>query len=135
MSDKQIKWLIYTVLIGLIPIFLRLMIHLVTNGSIKLFSASDFIAFGLILHISNINELEHYSKVKDKSWKTIQNGLSILFIVFYGLLFTLTLLSEAKPKFIDYDIVRIISMLFSVVSFLISFTIYYRISKLTRRTQ
>jgi len=134
MSDKQIKWLVYTVIIGLIPIFLRLILHFVTSGGIKLFSASDFIAFGLILHISNINELEHYSKAKDKSWKTIQNGLSIIFIVFYGLLFTLTLLSEAKPKFIDYDIVRIISMVFSAISFLISFTIYHRISKVTRRT-
>ena len=131
MNDKQVKWLMYTVLVGLIPIFLRLIIYFVTDGSIKIFSASDFIAFGIILHISNINELEHYTK--DKSWKTIQNGLSIIFIVFYSLLFALTLLVEVQPTFINYSMVREFTMILSLVSFLISFAIYYRINKLTRR--
>jgi len=49
LNNKQVKWLIYTVLVGLIPIFLRLMIYFVTDGSISIFSASDFIAFGIVL--------------------------------------------------------------------------------------
>lgn len=133
MGDKQIKWLMYTVLVGLIPIILRLIMHVVTNGSVKMFNASDFIAFGLILHISNINELEHYTKVKDKSWKTIQNGLSIIFIVFYGLFFALTLLSEVNPISINYNAVEKFAMILSGVSFLISFMIYDRLSKLKRK--
>ena len=130
---EQVKWLMYTVLVGLIPIFFRLTMHLATSGDVQLFSASDFIAFGLILHISNINELEHYTKVKDKSWKTIQNGLSIIFILFYGLFFALTLLSEVNPTSIDYEIVRRLTMLLSGVSFIISYMIYYRLSKLNRK--
>ena len=106
--------------------------HVVTNGSVKMFNASDFIAFGIILHISNINELEHYTKVKDKSWKTIQNGLSIIFIVFYGLFFALILLSEVNPISINYNAVEKFAMILSGVSFLISFMIYYRLSKLKR---
>lgn len=134
MDDKQIKWFMYTVLVGLIPILLRLIMHFVTNANIEMFSASDFIAFGLILHISNINELEHYTKVKDKSWKTIQNGLSIIFIVFYGLFFALTLLSEVNPASIDYDRVKELTMILSLVSFIISFMVYYRLRKLKRRS-
>ena len=127
MENKKVKWLIYTVLIGLIPIFTRVLIWSVTNGQVAVISPSDIIIFGLILHISNINELEHYEK--DKSWKTIHNGISITFIVFYGLLFTLTLLSEIKPKFIDYTIVTYISTIFSIGSFIISYSIYDRINK------
>jgi hypothetical protein len=127
MENKKVKWLIYTVLIGLIPIFTRVLIWSVTNGEVALISSSDVIIFGLILHISNINELEHYEK--DKSWKTIHNGISITFILFYGLLFTLTLLSEVKPKFINYTTVTYMSMVLSIISFVISYSIYDKINK------
>ena len=62
MENKKIKWLIYTVLVGLIPILSRLLIWLVTKeGTVEMLNASDFVAFGLVLHISNINEIEHIS--------------------------------------------------------------------------
>ncbi len=58
-----------------------------------IFNASDFVAFGLILHISNINEIEHFND-NEKSWKTIQNGISIGFISLYSVLFTAYLLCQ-----------------------------------------
>ena len=58
MENKKVKWLIYTVLVGLIPMLSRLLVLTVTQpGVVSLIEASDFIAFGLILHISNINEI------------------------------------------------------------------------------
>jgi len=64
MTDKKTKWLIYTVLVGLIPILSRLLVWLVTNtGTVNILSPSDFVIFGLVLHISNINEIEHFSNV------------------------------------------------------------------------
>lgn len=84
MGSKKIKWLIYTVLVGLIPILSRLIVWVVTKeGSVDLLSPSDFVAFGLVLHISNINEIEHFSGV-EREWKTSQNGISIAFIAFYS---------------------------------------------------
>ncbi len=60
MENKKVKWLIYTVLVGLIPILSRFLVWGVTEpGIVSFITASDFIAFGLILHISNINEIEH----------------------------------------------------------------------------
>ena len=70
MENKKTKWLIYTVVFGLIPIISRLLVWGVTqHGTVSAFATSDFIAFGLILHISNINEIEHLSD-DNKSWKT-----------------------------------------------------------------
>lgn len=126
MGNKKIKWLIYTVLVGLIPILSRLMVWLVTKeGSIDLFSPSDFVAFGLVLHISNINEIEHFSGM-EREWKTAQNGISITFIAFYSVLFALILIGE---NIVDVNAIKICTMVLSVVSFLISYSVYDRVSK------
>lgn len=125
-GSKKIKWLIYTVLVGLIPILSRVIVWVVTKeGSVDLLSPSDFIAFGLVLHISNINEIEHFSGV-ERAWKTAQNGVSIAFIAFYGVLFALTLIGE---NIVDIKAITICTIVLSTVSFLISYSVYDKISK------
>ena len=132
MENKKIKWLIYTVLVGLIPALSRLLVWLVTqSGTVSLLATSDFIAFGLILHISNINEIEHISD-NNKSWKTIQNGTSILFIAFYSVLLTLVMLSEGAPSLIDANVIKTCTVILAFVSFLISFSVFHRISNVKK---
>lgn len=126
MHIKKIKWLIYTVLVGLIPIMCRSIIWMVTPvGTIDFFVASDFIAFGLVLHISNINEIEHL-ETADHAWKTAQNGFSIVFISFYSVLFFASLINE---KLVDKKALILCSLTLSFISFLISYSVYYRISR------
>ncbi|EOW9232412.1 hypothetical protein ACOA57_003631, partial [Vibrio cholerae] len=128
-NNKKVKWLIYTVVVGLIPILSRLFSWLVTKDNIiPAFSASDFIAFGLVLHISIINEVEHLSDI-DASWKTIQNGTSISFIAFYSVLYTFTLLAPLS-EVTDSNVITGCSQVLSVVSLLISYSVFDRISKL-----
>ena len=130
MENKKIKWLIYTVLVGLIPILSRLFVWGVTeSGVVSVIVASDFIAFGLILHISNINEIEHLTD-DEKSWKTVQNGTSIAFIAFYSVLFALIMISEGIPKFIDAEAIKNCAVGLAVISFLISFSVFHRISRI-----
>ncbi|MBN5142305.1 hypothetical protein JY471_07195 [Stenotrophomonas maltophilia] len=126
MKGKKVKWLIYTVLVGLIPVLSRLMVWSVTSpGSVALISSSDFVAFGLVLHISNINEIEHFSGV-DREWKTIQNGTSIAFIALYSVLFALTIIGGGL---IDGAAMNVCTLILSMVSFLISYSVYDRISR------
>jgi CRISPR/Cas system CMR-associated protein Cmr3 (group 5 of RAMP superfamily) len=130
MENKKTKWLIYTVLVGLIPILSRIFVWSVTeSGVVSLIMASDFIAFGLILHISNINEIEHLAD-NEKSWKTVQNGVSITFIAFYSVLFALIMISEGVPSFIDIEAIKNCAVGLAVISFLISFSVFHRISKI-----
>ena len=129
MGRKKTKWIIYTVLVGLIPILSRLFIWLVTKtGPLQPFTASDFVAFGLILHISNINEIEHATDI-EKSWKTIQNGISIIFITFYSVLFSLALIGE-QSDIIEVCTLTLCAFSLSLVSFLISYSVHDRMSKL-----
>jgi hypothetical protein len=131
MENKKIKWLIYTVLVGLIPIMSRLLVWLVANKTnIEMLSASDFVAFGLVLHISNINEIEHLEQ-NDKSWKTIHNGISITFIALYSVLLATFLLGSTQPNLIDVKAIKAASIILSIVSLFISYSVYYRISMST----
>ena len=114
----------YTVALGLLPAVLRLMIGLTSpNEGIDLLNAVDFILFGLVLHISNINELEHFND-SEKSWKTIQNGTSLVFVALYCSLYVSHLYGEVGI------VLLIVSMLLGIMSFLISFTVYDRTSKI-----
>ncbi len=130
MSNNKIKWLIYTVFVGLLPILSRIIVWIVTKaGTIEIFSPSDFVAFGLVLHISIINEIEHIIDV-DKDWKTIQNGISILFIAIYSVLFALNIVGK---NFIDIQAVKYCTSGLSFVSFLLSYSVYDRVSKIVNQ--
>ncbi|SET65218.1 hypothetical protein SAMN05216326_15214 [Nitrosomonas marina] len=130
MGNIKIKWLVYTVLIGLIPVFSRFLVWLVTNDTnMELMVSADLVTFGLILHVSNINEIEHLTfEDHDRNWKTVQNGLSIIFIVFYSLLFALTLIDDGL---VDLDALKLCTQILAVISFMISYSVYDRISKTT----
>jgi hypothetical protein len=132
-SSKKSKWLIYTVLVGLLPFLMRILIFLVidkNHNNIDMISANDFIAFGLVLHICNINEIEHIYLSEEKQWKTIQNGMSIVFIAFYSILYTLTLISDNFQNVIDLQSLTICVFVLSVFSFCLSYSIYDRLSAL-----
>lgn len=113
-------------MVGLIPILSRLLVWAVTNeGAINLLSPTDFVAFGLVMHISNINEIEHISDVA-RGWKTVQNGISIAFIAFYSVLYALTLIGA---NVVDVKAITYCTIALAIVSFLISYSVYDRISK------
>lgn len=125
MGRKKAKWLIYTVLVGLIPILSRTIAWFVTkDGTLELLAPSDFVALGLILHVSNINEIEHIIEL-DQAWKTIQNGVSIAFIAFYSVLFTLALVGKS---IVNINAITYCTMAMAFVSFLISYSVYDRIT-------
>lgn len=132
MVDRRVKWLIYTVLVGLIPIASRFIVWLVSKSpDMPLFNPSDFVAFGLVLHISNINEIEHIESFS-QNWKTVQNGISFAFITFYGVLFALTVLSETKPDFIKNQTIKYSVMVLCAVSLFLSYSVYHRVSMMAK---
>ena len=126
-NNKKTKWLVYTVLVGIIPLLCRLLVSLVSaeEDSIELLASSDFVVFGLVLHISIINEIEHLSDF-NQSWKTMQNGFSLAFVAFYGVLYALTLFNG---NVIDPNKLKWCEITLSLISFLISYSVFDRISK------
>lgn len=133
MKFSKSKWLAYTFLVGLIPVLTRLLTWATTTtGAVSPLAAPDFVAFGLVLHISVINELEHLP-AKEKDWKTIQNGTSLIFITLYSALYALTIIGEKSANLIDAAVMLRSSMVFAAVSSLLSLSAFHRLSKLSSR--
>ena len=132
MTYRKAKWLIYTVLVGLIPFIARLFIYLtLKEKNIEfLLNESDFIIFGLVLHITTINELEHFES-DNKSWKTVQNGLSLIFIIVYAIIFGLSCIDSVNPGIFEKSAMVWSSILLSFISLSISYSTCDRISKLS----
>lgn len=133
MKFSKSKWLAYTFLVGLIPVLTRLLTWATTTkGAVSPLAATDFVAFGFVLHISVINELEHLP-AKEKDWKTIQNGTSLIFITLYSALYALTIIGEKSASLIDAAVMLRSSMVFAAVSSLLSLSAFHRLSKLSSR--
>jgi hypothetical protein len=134
MKNPKSKWLAYTVLVGLIPILSRLLVWSIASNDVVLpFAATDFVAFGLVLHISNINELEHISS-QSKPWKTVQNGMSVIFIALYSVLFAVLLLAEKNPMLINASALLVCVAVLAATSFALSLSIFHRLSATARVT-
>ena len=131
MANRIAKWLIYTIAVGFIPALLRMLVWLISQdkSALDIFNALDFIVLGLVLQISNINEIEHLYD-SEKTWKTTHNGISVILIIFYSALLVFYLLGESIPESIDDATVKSLAMTAAPLSIGLSFLVYYRVSKL-----
>ena len=97
---KRTKWLIYTVYVGLIPIIIRFFIYWFSNNITSIeyvFNETELITFGLILHLTNINELEDRVDLV-RGWKTKNIGTSVILMVVLSVLLGIAYLADANPK-------------------------------------
>ena len=130
MTNGKAKWLMYTVLVGLIPVILRLLIWAISQNrdDMDMLNTADLVVFGLILHISIINQIERFGD-GESLWRTILNGTSFVSITGYGLLFAAYLLDQSNPGLINQEAAKYLAISFSLVSFIIGFSVYNKISK------
>lgn len=103
MKFSKSKWFAYTLLVGLIPVLIRLLVWFVAaTNSVERFTAIDLITFGLVLNASVINEVEHLP-AKDREWKSTQNGLAIASITIYGALYALAIFGDKVDGIVDRE--------------------------------
>ncbi|HLT42019.1 MAG TPA: hypothetical protein VKZ95_04885 [Sphingobacteriaceae bacterium] len=131
---KKTKWLIYTVIIGLIPFFIRTFIALFDNtASLNYWlNEADFIVLGLVLNLTNINELEDRD-FEDKIWKTKNIGVSVIFIAFFAAIFAIVTYADFKSNpDLNKSMVKGCSIVLALVSFIFSYSIYNRLTTLEK---
>ena len=131
MVNRKFNWLIYTALVGLAPAILRFFVWFVSrNPSADLLNAADLMIFGLVLHISVINELQHFSDDDQRSWKGLQILFSVAFIAFYSCLLTCHLIGEFNPGLIDNQAVVLLAAVLGLASFILSYNVYNRVTNI-----
>ena len=130
MKYIKAKWFVYTVLVALIPFFSRMFIYmfLVKSNYAFLINETDWVAFGLILHITNINELEHV-EFDDRSWKTMMNGISIICIVIYSVIFSVATITTVNSTLFNVNSIKVCSVILSIVSLVFSFSLYDKVAR------
>jgi hypothetical protein len=126
MQTKKIRWLIYTVLVGLIPIVSRCFVWMVTNaGTVDPLAAADFVAFGLVLHTATINELDRLS-TDNSSWKVVHTGLAVSCVAFYSVLYSIGLVGD---KIVDQRALTFCATLMALFSFLLNYSVFVQLDK------
>lgn len=126
----KLRWFIYTVLVGLIPMLSRLCIYLFVKGVPPdfLLNPTDYLLFGLVLNVTNLNDLNQKKRILD-SWFLAANGISILLIIAFAILLCLSMLAEIQKDLFNIVSMQKASMGFSIASFLWSFSIYFKLSR------
>ncbi|OIN56191.1 hypothetical protein [Arsenicibacter rosenii] len=130
---KLTKWLIYTVIIGAIPFIVRFFVFIATTNidSNYIVNIVDMVTFGLVLHVSNINELESWQGMED-SKRTLFRGISLVLIVLLSALLGLAYIADLdKTGVYEIDSIKYLSVTLSTISFIFVLSIYigYRITE------
>ncbi|RZK79780.1 MAG: hypothetical protein EOO85_02695 [Pedobacter sp.] len=123
------KWLIYTVLIGLLPFIARLLIFAITKNlsATYILNEVDMIAFGLVLNVSNISEIDNNSSLTEE-WKTKNKGLSVIFIIIFSIFLGLSYMADLpNANGFDKNMIRMLSLCLSAVSLFFSYTIFNKL--------
>lgn len=126
-----VKWLIYTVLLALTPIVIRLLVFWFSKSSNgNAIDDGDVVAFGLIVAITNINGLE--SADTEESWKTKHMGVSLSLIAMFATMFAAACFRDLHPEALDSGKILCAAMLLSVSTCLYSYALWSRLSALRR---
>jgi hypothetical protein len=123
LTARTVEWLVYTCLLGLIPVVARLLVWSIASKGVEPLAVSDLVAFGLVLHSANIQQVGRLGGA-DPRWSAIHFGVSITFIVIYALLMFTTILPSSN---LNANSILNVSIFLCVVSFIISFTVYIRL--------
>ena len=124
-----IKWIVYTVLLAMTPILMRLLIAVLVTSETQFhwLSESDIATFGLILMITNISALETATNV-EADWKTKSMGFSLLLIVIFAVLFAITCFQELQQGVFERNYVLAANLILSLGSVAYSYAIWNRIA-------
>ena len=136
-----IRWIIYTVLVGALPMIVRLLVYLISNhySDTVCVTSVDIVFFGLTLNISNINEVNNlkYRKQDKNIIDVISNqrdlfvGISTFFIILLAISLGALYIGEMSPyNIINNTTARIGAVALGGMSLVFSCIVMYNVLKL-----
>lgn len=91
-NNEYVKWWCGTVIVGAIPIFIRLIISILSKSEIEIFNPAELICFGFAIQISCIYFSVGQFDQGIQNSSIINITVSIIFIVMLSVLYSLTML-------------------------------------------
>jgi hypothetical protein len=142
---KRVGWFLFTIIIGLIPFLLRVLIFLIFKSDENILSfiinETDFIILGLIINITNLLQLKDINLssknfgdtiTKEYTWISISFLITFLcIIIFSGILFFSYLYRLGiNLNILNLFLLKISSIILSVISILFGFFIIDRVNNI-----
>ncbi|QUE97093.1 hypothetical protein [Klebsiella pasteurii] len=92
--NDYFKWWCGTVIVGAIPIFIRLIAFLLTNKNIELFNITELVCFGFSIQISSIYfGMGKPSKLTENRL-IINTTLSLVFVMLFSIIYIMSIMSS-----------------------------------------
>ena len=140
---RIIRWLIYTVIVGALPILVRILMYIISNHipNAVCFSPVDIVFFGLTLNISNINEVNSLKPKRTKkgevdvisNYKDAFSAFSTLLIIFLASPLGALYMEELTDQTIINQTTAFVgAIVLSVLSLVFSSIVMYNVLKLQK---
>jgi len=122
------KWFGYTVLLGALPILMRLLVKVVASDRmvIEWISAADMLSFGLLLSVTNISGIESSSATRDGSM-TVHIVASLTSVALICALFAATMISNDASNILDIGKTKFASGILALSCLVLSFAVWDRL--------
>ena len=124
------RWIYSTVIVGALPLIVRLLINCLLTVKTDRFNPIDFVFLGLTLSLTNINELNSLKKDENTqlSYKEDSVWVSIFTILFLTFILGVQYVGESMEKsIVSSTAVISLSVIFAVISLIHSGTIMYKL--------
>ena len=140
---RIIRWLIYTVIVGALPILVRVLMYIISNHvpNAVCFSPVDIVFFGLTLNISNINEVNGLKPKRTKkgekdvvsNYKDAFSAISTLLIIFLAIPLGSLYMGELTDQTIINQATAFVgAIVLSILSLVFSSIVMYNVLKLQK---
>ncbi|CCH01994.1 hypothetical protein FAES_3993 [Fibrella aestuarina BUZ 2] len=127
---RLIQWFFFTVVFGALPLLIRMLLY---KSSTRLegdyvLNLVDIVTFGLVLNVTNINELETRRLMPD-GLKAAYKGYSIVAVVFLAAFLGIAYVADLdKSNVLGFSAHNMVNyaLVLSVVSCILSFSVVWR---------
>lgn len=126
MSETKLRWFFYTFVIAIVPFMVRLLLGFTTNISPHILTISDLVAFSLVMQVSTVGAAEILSDAH-KKFKTVCFSITTVLILFSGLYYALSIISEKNPEIMNLNSSIFVLFIICLSSTLLSFTAHHKL--------
>lgn len=133
---KKQQWFYYTVIVGALPIIIRILtaLYIADSAKVTYFSAIDFVFWGLTINLSNINEMKSMNAVDVNGIenKMTSEFLNVLAIVFLSInLGCLYVAESTNIQILNPFALNVSSILLSLLSLGFSYKLIVRLNTIS----
>jgi uncharacterized membrane protein len=124
---KRTKWWLYTVLIGLLPFFVRSVLATIASKSPPWYFLNevDIVTFGLVLIISTISEIDEQPLINRHLAMSVKVILVIVLILLSILLGISYLMELGNLNSFDKRNLQVFALLLALTAFIFSIAVFY----------